>query len=97
MPQSVFAFSHPLLIMLTHIFTPESLMVVGLTLFVLIATLRHLRRQSTFPLPPGPRGYPVIGNLFDMPSTNSQSWLTFAKWGKEYGITYAFSLLSDII
>ncbi|KIJ23526.1 hypothetical protein M422DRAFT_275879 [Sphaerobolus stellatus SS14] len=34
-------------------------------------------------LPPGPPGLPIIGNLFDMPKR--RAWLTFARWGKEYG------------
>jgi hypothetical protein len=35
------------------------------------------------PLPPGPKGLPLLGNLFDMPK--SREWLTFAKWGQQYG------------
>ena len=34
-------------------------------------------------LPPGPRGYPIIGNLFDMRGTGQ--WLKFAEWRKKYG------------
>jgi hypothetical protein len=41
------------------------------------------RTTSSNPLPPGPKGWPVIGNLFDMPT--SQEHLTFAKWKKDYG------------
>ena len=33
-------------------------------------------------LPPGPKKYPLIGNLLSMPST--LEWETFAKWGQEY-------------
>jgi len=41
------------------------------------------RRRGAFPLPPGPKGYPLIGNLFDLPS--SYEWLTWAKLGDEWG------------
>ena len=34
-------------------------------------------------LPPGPRGYPIIGNLFEM-KTGGQ-WLKFTEWQKKYG------------
>jgi hypothetical protein len=39
--------------------------------------LRHL------PLPPGPKGYPIIGALFDMPT--ERTWLVYDKWFKIYG------------
>ena len=35
------------------------------------------------PLPPGPKGYPLIGNLFDFPIANS--WLVYEEWCKTYG------------
>jgi hypothetical protein len=33
--------------------------------------------------PPGPRGWPLIGNIRDIPQI--KPWLTFAEWGKKYG------------
>ena len=35
------------------------------------------------PLPPGPKGYPLVGNLFDMPS--DRPWVVFDEWRKTYG------------
>jgi hypothetical protein len=33
-------------------------------------------------LPPGPRGYPILGNLLEM---TAGQWLKFADWHKKYG------------
>jgi hypothetical protein len=35
------------------------------------------------PLPPGPKGLPLVGNAADMPA--EQEWKTFAQWGDIYG------------
>ena len=48
------------------------------------AALVRLARWSSRPrLPPGPRGYPIVGNFFDLAST--QVWKQFSAWGKQYG------------
>lgn len=36
------------------------------------------------PLPPGPKQWPIIGNLFDAPQ--SKPWITFRLWGRTYGM-----------
>lgn len=56
--------------------------VVAAVLLALIVNAAVVRRRRT-PLPPGPRGWPVIGNVFDMPA--SYHWKTFAMWGEQYG------------
>jgi len=52
------------------------------TLLLSILRLR-LRRRNLLPLPPGLKGYPLIGNLYDIPHENA--WVTYAEWSKKYG------------
>ena len=47
---------------------------------------RHIRAANTrmgLRLPPGPPGLPVIGNLFDMPT--SDDWVVYREWGNKHG------------
>ena len=61
---------------------------VGATLGLIVL---YTSRYITSPyrkLPPGPRGYPIIGNLLEMRGTGQ--WHKFAKWHNKYGqfVTY---------
>ncbi|KAJ3524602.1 hypothetical protein NM688_g8533 [Phlebia brevispora] len=56
--------------------------IVPLALAVLAVLVVSLRRTRRFRLPPGPKGVPLLGNVFDMPK--KEEWLTYAKWSKEY-------------
>ncbi|TDL23203.1 cytochrome P450 [Rickenella mellea] len=53
------------------------------------------RSQHAHPLPPGPPGLPIIGNLRDMPAKSE--WLTFQNWAKRYGDIIHVSMFGQSI
>ncbi|KAG5644939.1 hypothetical protein DXG03_007404 [Asterophora parasitica] len=62
-------------------------------LFVFILNSLLRRAKQTIPLPPGPKGLPLIGNVLDMPS--EKEWLTFAKWGEQFGDICSVTVLGQ--
>ena len=64
-------------------------------LFFSVILFRQLKKgrdgnPNGLSLPPGPKGYPLIGNLFDMPSDNP--WVVYDEWRKTYGKTSIIKL-----
>ncbi|KAL4249483.1 cytochrome P450 family protein [Abortiporus biennis] len=51
------------------------------------------RKRHALPLPPGPEGYPIIGNVLEMP--HSHEWFTFARWSEKYGDIFSLNLLGQ--
>jgi hypothetical protein len=62
-----------------------------------IATIRAIRdhrRRGGLPYPPGPRPFPIIGNLLDIPK--EFSWLAYTQFSKKHGMTLSLvQVLSD--
>ena len=48
-----------------------------------VALVRLARWRSRSHLPPGPKGLPIVGNLFDFDTTHV--WEQFGAWGRQYG------------
>ena len=58
---------------------------------VMFMLFRRLKKggdgnPNGLPLPPGPIGYPLIGNLFDVPI--NKPWVVYDEWRKTYGKTF---------
>jgi len=62
---------------------------LALLLSVLILTLIPLYRalkRARLRLPPGPKGWPLIGNLLDLPQTNFVE--SYTEWAQKYGLWF---------
>jgi len=56
---------------------------LGILLFVIKAYVQKRRNSAGLPYPPGPQGYPVIGNVLDIPK--EAPWERYDEWAKQYG------------
>ncbi|KAJ3510929.1 hypothetical protein NLJ89_g4394 [Agrocybe chaxingu] len=64
------------------------------SLFILVVKALFFRkRASSLPLPPGPKGYPLVGNIFDIPT--DKPWLVYNEWAKIYGDMIYFKVLGQ--
>ncbi|EIW83720.1 cytochrome P450 [Coniophora puteana RWD-64-598 SS2] len=54
------------------------------------------KQQQAYPLPPGPKPLPIVGNVLGIDP--SQPWVSYTKWGNEYGdLVYSRLLNQEII
>ena len=58
--------------------------VSALAVVLLWRRTRTARARMGLPLPPGPPGLPIIGNLFDMPTSND--WVVYRDLGVKHSL-----------
>ncbi|KAK1230834.1 hypothetical protein PQX77_006074 [Marasmius sp. AFHP31] len=69
----------------------SQLLVLLIAPLILGALLR--RRRYRLPLPPGPKGLPLIGSIWDVSKDSDLSWIRFWKWSQIYGDVFQFKVL----
>ena len=62
---------------------PSSTKIVLLGLVAAWIWKKYSAVQKHLPYPPGPKGYPLIGNVFDMPT--EYAWISVYEMKKKYG------------
>ena len=68
------------------------LVLVVLTLFSLV--LYEFATDLQYPKPPGPRGLPILGNIFQFPK--EKEWLTYAAWAGKYGVYDVYTSVTGL-
>ncbi|THH09320.1 hypothetical protein EW146_g8712, partial [Bondarzewia mesenterica] len=67
-----------------------------LAITFLFIALHCSRNRYSAPLPPGPKSWPILGNMKDMKT--EQLWLTTSEWAKKYGsVVYVHVLRQGIV
>ncbi|KAI1130849.1 cytochrome P450 [Nemania abortiva] len=69
---------------------------VGLSAFVYYV-IRYLRNASRPPLPPGPKGLPLVGNLNDLPKGDSMETFHWLKHKEKYGPISSVTVMGQTI
>ncbi|KAF2634830.1 cytochrome P450 [Massarina eburnea CBS 473.64] len=78
-----------------------SVSLIGLTSLTLLATFYLFRRalgtRKDLPLPPGPKGLPIVGNLFDTPRPGEHEYQHWLKFKDPYGPISSIKIPGQVI
>ncbi|EGO21511.1 hypothetical protein SERLADRAFT_440764 [Serpula lacrymans var. lacrymans S7.9] len=80
----------------TNIHSLVPILGVLVSLFVVRLMVNNREKHARCSLPPGPRPFPVVGNVMSVNS--KEPWVTYTDWGKTYGpLVYSRLFNKDVI
>ncbi|KAF5660152.1 hypothetical protein FHETE_9125 [Fusarium heterosporum] len=74
----------------------NSLLYSSVLALVSFLLFRHFQLRSKGPLPPGPRGLPLVGNIQDLPPPGVLEWKHWQKHKERYGPISSVSVLGKL-
>ena len=63
------------------------LVILAGTVFLGLRVSEWIARSRRLPLPPGPKGIPILGNLLQVLGFKSHPWIMYRDLSKEYGVS----------
>lgn len=72
-------------------------MTIGVLIAFYLLAFIKLKYKKIAPLPPGPRGLPIVGNIRDLPPPNSLEFLHWVKHKEIYGPISSVTVLGQTI
>ncbi|KAF5228903.1 hypothetical protein FAUST_10751 [Fusarium austroamericanum] len=64
--------------------------------FTTYLIFKYLQQRSKEPLPPGPKGLPLLGNVLDLPPPGTIEWIHWQKHKEKYGPISSVSVLGQL-
>ncbi|KAF9061660.1 cytochrome P450 [Rhodocollybia butyracea] len=65
------------------------------SVWAMVSSRLFNRTRLRYPLPPGPKRLPIIGNLRDVNRIDKPLWLAYADWSKIYGDIFYLEILGE--
>ena len=66
----------------------------SLVVFALLTGIVYVLRRKRYRFPPGPKGLPIVGNIWDIPSAHE--YLQYEQWSREYGTSQNMLLVEFV-